>query len=207
MEGHASREMIPNLATVTLGITADRPTAADASAQAGRIASGLVEKIKASGIGDRDIKTVQSSLTPLMEPTKPGSDVTKLKGFRATDLLEIRVRDLTATGALVERLVDKGANAIESIDFSVDNVEAVMDGLRGDATRDARRKAALYADAAGVRLGRIIEIVPEASGPAPFMQRAKADSILAAAPAAAPPMQAGTETLDARVRITWELAP
>ena len=207
VDGQASREVVPNLAVVTFGITADRPIAADASAQAARTAAALVDEVKASGIADKDVKTTETSLTPLFEPVKAGGDATRLKGFRATDMLQVRVRDLATTGTLVSRLVDKGANAVEGIDFSVDGADTTLDQLRGDATRDARRKAAIYADAAGVKLGRVIEILPEAAGPPLYLQRPKATSILAERAAPPPPVEAGTQTLEARVRITWELVP
>lgn len=202
VEGDATREVSPDLAVISLGVTSERPTAAEAAALNNRTAAALLDEIKANGVADADIQTTQVSLTPVQDPR----DDTRTKGFRAVNHVAIRVRALASVGGIVGRLVDKGANTVEGIDFTVGNSQAILDGLRADATHDALHQAQVFAEAAGVKLGRVLEILPESSSftasPRGFKVQA---GILAAAPA--PPVQAGTQTLESRVRITLELVP
>ncbi len=202
VEGVATREVAPDLAVISIGVVSDRPTAAEASAQTNRAAAAILDEVKANGVAEADLQTTQLSLTPLPDPR----DENKTKGFRAVNHIAVRVRALATVGDIVGRLVDKGANSVEGIDFTIEKPDPILDGLRADATHDALHKAGIYAEAAGVKLGRVVEILPESTSFQSAPRAFKAQSgILAAAPA--PVVQAGTQTLEARVRLTLELTP
>lgn len=208
VDGNATREVSPDMAVVSVGVTTDRPTAADAAAQNSRTAAALFDEIKAAGVPEHDVQTIQSSLVPVFDTDRSGAASTKIKGFHAANVVEIRVHDLALVGPLVGRLIDKGANALQGVDFTFSNPTPLLDDMRADATRDAKRKAQIYADAAGVRLGRILNIAPESSPVMPMQMAAarkmKSDSIIAVAPAPMP-LQPGQQSLESRVGITWEL--
>ena len=206
VEGQASRDVAPDQAYVSVGVASDRPSAAATAAANSQAAAVMIDEIKSAGIAESDIATQQASLSPVYETDRSGASGTKVKGFHAANVVRVRVRDLKLLGPLLGRLLDKGANTLEGVDYSISDPDPVLDQLRTEATRDARRKAQIFADAAGVKLGHILNIVPEGGAqPPPFPAPARMKLASAMEPAPMP-LQPGTESLQAQVRITWELA-
>ena len=201
VDGEARREVAPDVAIVTLGVVTDRSTAGQASADNAAAAAAVVAVARAAGLGDADIRTTNLRLFAVSD----ARDSRKTRAFRASNQVALQVHDLRRLGELVGKFTAEGANAIDGIAFAVENPRPVLDELRADATRDAARRADIYAGAAGVKLGRILRITPDAAGnPVPLNRAYKMD---VAAPAPAPPVEAGTETLEAHVQVTWELLP
>lgn len=202
VEGRAGREVPPDLAMITIGVATERPTALDAATMNGKAAKSVLGEIRASGIAGADIATTEATLTPVYDNPRSG-DTPRIRGYRAANTISVKIRKLDGAGDLAGRLIDKGANTLEGVDFVVTDPEPVLDQLRMDATRDARRRAALYAEAAGVRLGRILSIRPDSAPPPEPRTFKMAAPAMAAAPSV--PLQAGMQVLEARVSITWAL--
>ena len=103
--------------------------------------------------------------------------------------------------------MDKGANSLEGIEFDYSQKDAKYDGLRGDAVRDALRKASSYVNGLGIKLGRVLDIATEPPAPVPTGMSPR---MLGAGPreaaAAAIPVEPGVQTLRTEVQVTWELA-
>src|SRR5208283_5442424 len=108
---------------------------------------------------------------------------------------------------LARQLMDKGANSLEGIEFDYSQKDAKYDGLRGDAVRDALRKASSYVNRLGIKLGRVLEIATEPAAP---VSAGMSPRMLGAGPreaaAAAIPVEPGVQTLRTEVQVTWELA-
>ena len=198
--GEAKRDVVPDLALVTIGVVTDRATAAQAARDNAAAASTLVGAAQAAGVDSRDIQTADLGLSAVADQ----KDASKIKTYRATDSITVKVRDLTKVGLLVAQLTDKGANSLDGVEFAVADPQPVLDDLEAQATQEARRHADIYAKAAGVKLGRILRIMPMMSAPVPVLRAFKTQMADAAAP---PPVQGGTQQLHARVEVTWELVP
>jgi uncharacterized protein len=207
--GVASMEVVPDLATISLGVDTERPNAADAARDNARAAQAIVGEIKAQGIEAKDIKTLSVTLSPVYDEMRDANGrVTKrtLRGYIAHVSLSVRVREIEKAGALARQLMDKGANSLASIEFDHTQKEAKYDAVRGDAVRDALRKANSYVSGLGLKLGRVLEIATQMPYPVPA---GTSPRILAAAQheaAAAVPVEPGVETLRIEVQVTWELA-
>ena len=148
------------------------------------------------------------TLSPVYDETTDANGRVKrtLRGYLASNSLSVRIRDITKAGALAGQLMDKGANSFEGIAFDFSQKEAKYDGLRGDAVRDALRKANSYVNGVGIKLGRVLEIATQPPETAPV---AMSPRVLAAAPreaSAAIPVEPGAQTLRTEVQVTWELA-
>jgi hypothetical protein len=114
---------------------------------------------------------------------------------------------LDKAGALAQSLIDKGATQFNGISFSVEHPERVMDTLLASAVRDAKRQAEIVAQAAGVKLGRVLLIErPEAKDGVVVHPRAM-PLAMAAPGAASMPVEAGTETLRNEMQVTWAVEP
>ena len=131
------------------------------------------------------------------EPHRSPSAVT---GYRASNRVTIRVRDVTKVANVIDVLVGAGANEIGGINFMVSQASKLLDEAREKAIADARRKAEIYAKAAGVTLGAPLSISEEGSAP-PMPYRGK----MAAGMAAAAPVAQGEETLSVTVSVSWAI--
>ncbi len=208
--GEAKAEVVPDIATISLGVDTERPKAADAARENGRAAQAVVNEIKAQGIDAKDIKTVSVTLAPVYDEERDDRGyVTKrtLRGYSASNSLYVRIKDIGKAGALASQMLDKGANRFNGISYDYSQKDEKYDGLRADAVRDALRKANIYVNALGIKLGRILEIGVQAHSAVPLgLQRMSAGAAPAQESTVAIPVEPGIETLRTEVQVTWELA-
>jgi len=194
--GEATVSLPPDLAEVEAGVTSDAKTAREASETNNATMGKLLLALKAAGIDARDIQTSRLSLQPQNAPNRTGSAIT---GYRASNRVTVRLRDVSKVAGTIDMLVGAGANDIGGINFMVSQASKLLDDARTQAVADARRKAEIYAKAAGVTLGAPLDI-SEAGSPGPVF-RAK----MAAAPMAATPVAQGEETLSVTVNVSWAI--
>lgn len=198
-EGRATAA--PDLALVTLGVTSEGATAAEAMSATATRQQAVIDALKQAGIEARDIQTTTLNLSPRME--YPENAAPRLTGYAAQNGVQVRVRDLAGLGALLDRLVEGGANEISGIAFAREDMAGAEDQARIAAVADARRRAAQMAEAAGMRLGALRSLsdgVMSAPGPMPMMAM-RADA------KAASPIEAGEMELRAQVTAVYDLLP
>ena len=116
-------------------------------------------------------------------------------------MVTVTARDLSRLGALLDKAVAGGANAMYGVAFGESNVSELLDKARPLAVADARRKAEIYAAAGGARLGRLMGLTDQASPQPSFVGRA----YVTAAKAAPMPIEAGQDKLSVSVSTRWEL--
>jgi hypothetical protein len=197
VSGEATVSVPPDLAEVDAGVTSDAKTAREAS-EANNAAMGkLLVALKAAGIDARDIQTSRLSLQPQNAANRTGPSA--IVGYRASNRVTVRLRDVTKVANTIDMLVAAGANDIGGINFMVSQASKLLDDARTQAVADARRKAEIYAKAAGVTLGAPLSISEEGS-PGPVFR-----TKMAAAPMAATPVAQGEETLSVTINVTWAI--
>jgi uncharacterized protein len=194
--GEATLSVAPDLAQVDAGVTSDAKTAREAS-EANNAAMGKVLlALKGAGIAEKDYQTSRLSLQPQYPPNRSGPS--PIVGYRASNRVTVRVRDVTKVASLIDTLVGAGTNDIGGINFMVSQASKLLDDARTEAVADARRKAEIYAKAAGVTLGAPLSI-SEGGSPGPVF-RAKMPAPMAIAPVAQ-----GEETLSITVNVSWAI--
>lgn len=201
--GEGRVEMAPDMAMITLGVESRAKTARAALSENSRRVAATLDTLRAAGIAARDMQTSGLSLGPEWETYRPGGENRpRVIGFVATNMVTIRVRDLPALGGILDKIADDGANVSNGLQFSVSNMDELRDTARRAAVQDARRKADLYAAAAGVTLGPIQSLTEGATGavPRPMMAREMA---LSDAPV---PVAEGEITVSATVEIVYALS-
>lgn len=172
---------VPDLATVRAGVTTQADTAVVAlSTNAERMAR-VMAALRTAGIAARDVATSSVSLQPQYRYVNGQPPV--VTGYQASNTVSVRFRDITRSGAGLDALVKAGANQIDGPTLAIDKPDAALDAARADAVARARARAALYAQAAGLRVDRIVSIAEageDAGGgpprPVMFMAREKADA-------------------------------
>ncbi|AXQ93160.1 SIMPL domain-containing protein [Cereibacter azotoformans] len=147
----------PDLATITLGVTSEGATAAEAMSDNSANLARVLERLKGAGIEDRDLQTTGLSLNPNWTQGPDGS-APRIEGYVASNMLTVRVRDLARLGSVLDEAVQDGANTLHGVSFALADPEPAMDEARRKAVAKARARAELLTGAAGVTLGPILEI-------------------------------------------------
>lgn len=157
--GQGSVEAVPDMATISIGVTTEAKTSADALSGNSAAVAKVLAQVKAAGIEPRDIQTSGLSLSPVWSKSDSSADVSrKIVGFAVDNQITVRVRALDGLGDILDVVVQNGANRFHGLSFGVQTPRPMEDEARQMAVADAMKKAKLYAGAAGVSLGNILEI-------------------------------------------------
>jgi uncharacterized protein len=199
--GEATVSVPPDQAQIDGGVATDAKTARDASDTNNAAMGKVLLALKGAGIEEKDYQTSRLSLQPQYAPNRTGSQ-SPIVGYRASNRVTIRIRDVTKVANMIDLLVGAGANDIGGINFIVSQASKLLDDAREQAIADARRKAQIYAKAAGVTLGEPVSISEEGSGTPMFRARVAGGMAASAAPVAQ-----GEETLSVTVHVSWAIKP
>ncbi|HEY5215375.1 MAG TPA: SIMPL domain-containing protein [Pseudolabrys sp.] len=197
VSGEATVSVAPDMAVIRIGVTSGAKTAREASDANAKQMTAVLAAIKDAGIADRDVQTSRLSLQPQYDPNKGGT--ARLLGFQVTNQLTVKMRDIDKLPSILDRAIGAGANEMSGIELVVSEQSKLLDQARSEAIADARRKAELYAHAAGVKVGHVVAIAEEGSAPPPrLMQALRAGAV---------PVAPGEQTLRAAVTVSYELTP
>jgi uncharacterized protein YggE len=197
--GEATVSAPPDLAQIEGGVTTEARSAREASDSNNAAMGKVLLALKGAGIEEKDFQTSRLTLQPQYAPNRNGANA--VVGYRASNRVTIRLRDVTKVASVIDMLVAAGANELGGINFTVSGASKLLDDAREQAIADARRKAEIYAKAAGVTLGSPISISEEgSSGPMPYRR-------MAAGMAASAPVAQGEETLRVTVSVSWAIKP
>src|SRR5687767_15151087 len=158
---------VPDIARVTAGVITTATTATAALEQNARQMASVRQALRQAGIPDRDIQTSAISLYPDYRQDERGMNP-QLIGYRASNEVSVRFRDIAATGKILDALVAQGANQINGPMLTIDKPEQALDEARLAALATARSRAELYARAAGKRVGRLLSISEAGGGAIPM---------------------------------------
>ena len=199
-EGQAS--IAPDLALLSLSVMREAPTAREALDANNTAMTDVTEAIKGMGVENRDIQTSGLQIFPRYNFTNnpDGTQNAQLVGYQVTNTLSVRVRDITKTGEILDKAVTLGVNQGGNITFTNDDPSATVTEARKRAVEDATQKANTLATAAGVKLGRVLEISDQTFGIQPMPIEAKAFDR-----AAAVPVQPGENSFRVQVNMTFAL--
>lgn len=194
--GEAAVSVAPDMALIRIGVTSQGKNARAANEANAKQMTSVLAAIKQSGVAERDIQTSRLSLQPQYDPDKSGT--ARLTGFRVTNQLTVKIREIATLPDVLDHAIAAGANEMSGIEFMVSHQSQLLDQARAEAIADAHRKAALYANAAGAKLGRVISINDEGTTPPPrpMMQAMRAGAV---------PVAPGEQTLRADVTVSYAL--
>ena len=196
--GEAEVSVAPDQAQITGGVTSEAKTAREASEANNKAMAAVLQALKAAGIAEADVRTSRLALFPQSAPVRQNGPM-QITGYRASNRVTIRIRDVANVAGTIDALVAAGANEIGGIDFIVSQESKALDEARVQALEDARRKAEIYARAANVRLGAPTSISEANQGDPPMPMRATFKA------GAATPVAPGEETLRVSVSVSYEI--
>lgn len=188
----------PDVAYLNVGAQAMADTAAEAQAMVSGWINQALRELEALGATSRDIETVQVSVSPQWDyqGEKP-----EIKGYRAIHDLRVKVRDLDQVGPWLDAMLAAGMNRVNGVHFGVEQDELYQDEALRLAVQDARRRAQVAAQAAGVELGPVLKVEIDGSARAPVMM----ERVAMAAMAADTQVMPGDIQFQANVRIVFGL--
>jgi hypothetical protein len=200
LTGSGAVKTTPDKVDISTGVTSEAKTAREALDQNTDAMAKVVRALKEDGIEPKDIQTTNFSVNPVYEQKAEGRPPVVI-GYRVTNQVRISLHDIKKLGAILDKVVSLGANQIDSIEFGVEEPEALKDEARKLAIKNVSENAKLYADAAGVGLGPILAISEEESSYQPRYAAGAARMEMAKDV----PIEAGTATVEVRVSVTWEI--
>lgn len=197
--GEATLVVAPDLARLRAGVISEGRTAREASDTNKKTMTAVMTAITGVGIAEKDIQTSRYSIQPIYDQGRPVPGA--FKGFQASNNVTIKIRDLDKISEIIDRTVAAGANSMGGVELLVADPSKLLDAARADAIADARRKAEIFAQAAGAKLGPALTITEQSSGfqyPQLYMRAA-------AAQPGETPVATGEMTLRAAVTVSFEL--
>lgn len=205
VSGEAHASLAPDLAIISFAVSKTEKTARAALDANNQAMTAVVKALKESGIAAKDLQTSGFSIAPQFVYPNDNNNNPKppvLTGYTVTNTLTVRLRDLAKIGSVLDRSVTLGINEGGSINFSNENPEKTIDGVRAAAMKNAAAKAKILAEAAGVKLGRIVEISEASAAPEP---RALAPMAMAKEASDQVPVEAGELSYSVTVNASFAI--
>jgi uncharacterized protein YggE len=193
----------PDMARVDASVVAEADNASQAMADQRERMSAVMTALIDAGVAEADIQTSGLSLSPIYGSydRQQNGQGPRITGYRASNRVTVTARDLTLVGPTLDALVEAGANDIGNIMFDFEDSTELLNDARRDAVAQLLERAQLYADAADMRIGRILEM-NESGGYRPMMQR---EATRAFSADAATPVAPGEMSLTVNVSATFEI--
>jgi hypothetical protein len=200
VEGQGEIEAVPDIAEIAAGVTARADTAREALDASNATMARLMAALRAAGVTERDTRTSSFAVMPIYERADRNAP-RRIAAYDATNQVTVRIHDLSRTGAVLDSMVTAGSNRVQGIRFRIADPAALLDLARGKAFEDARRRAGIYAEAAGARLGKVLTISEQTARlPQPRMF-----AVEAMAASRDVPVSPGTQELAVTVSVRFTL--
>lgn len=199
--GVGEAEGTPQSARISLGITKTAKTTAEAKDQVNKTINQITADIKRLGVQEKDIKTANFSTNPDYDYASGKNSIT---GYTVSQNLAVIFDTIDKANKAIDIATAAGANQIGGVNFTLDDTkkEELEQEARVKAIANAKEKAQKIAQAAGIRLGRVINIQESTDGqPIPMLYKASADTATTSEPTQLNP---GENKIRIQVTLSYE---
>ncbi len=196
-------ESAPDTARISTGVSTKAATAQAALRENAQKMDAVIRKIKSLGIADKDIQT--SGININAEFDYRGNEEPVLTGYRASNTVQLTVRDIDNLGEMIDALVGAGANNLNGPYFTLENDENVKAAARKRAMERGRMQAMDYARLAGYNDVRIVAISEAISGSSQVSEGYGKIRAQAVSMDVSTPVQPGQVGTNVTVNITYEM--
>lgn len=148
----------PDTVVITLGVRESAPDVSDVQVAVNTKLNSVIEKFRELGIGDDDIHTNSIFLTQNYDYSRSDE---QLIGYIAENTVAVTTRDIENVGKYIDEAFEAGANYFSDISFSASETEGAMNQALRLSVENAREKAEVLAEAAGMKLDGVISISEE----------------------------------------------
>jgi len=200
VSGEGEVKAVPDEAILSAGVVSQSATAGEALTANRRAMNAVFAELKHQGIPDRSIRTSEFNVSPQYETGKDGNAPPRITSYQVSNSVSVTVDDLANLGPAIDAVVSSGANSMGGITFTIRDPKPLLNRAREAAVKDAMDRAQIYARAAGLTLGRVMQIGEGAAEtPRPMF---RAMNVMSSAPT---PIAAGEQTVTAQVSMTFEI--
>ena len=204
-------EAVPDIATTNFSVVSEGKDAKTVQKNNSDKINAVLAFLKSEGVAEKDVKTTNYDLYPEYDyrnyPTPSGSGLPNpIIGYRLTQTLTVKIRDLNKVGEILEGVVSRGINQTGGVSFDIDDPDNLKDQARTEAFAKAREKAAALVGQSGAHIGRIVNII-ESDFSVPPIPYYGLDGLGGGAEVktSAPQIQPGTQEVRGSVTVVFEL--
>lgn len=204
VNGSGSVDRSPDRAIVMFAIVTNDAAASRAAAANNAAYTALTGKLTALGLSGSAVKTTSYSITYNARPTQPNPQFAQRYGYVVTRNVRVTDDRTDRVGAIVDAGVATGVTEVDNVSFTLRDGRSAYRAALAGAVADADAQAHALADAAHVRLVRILTV---STGGIPI---GRTTEVFATRAMPAPPMTeipASDLTINGNVSVTYEIAP
>lgn len=207
VSGAAEVEVTPDRARVTFAVETEAGTAAEASSGNAATMDAVLGALRDGGFSGLELETFGYSVRPVYSSeTEGGRRVQRIEAYRALNHVVATLSDTDRVGSVIDAAIEAGANRIGGVSFFAADTEDARDEALRRAVTAATRQARIMAEALGRTLGDPVDVQGGADVPMP-MYRSQSSGMEMAQARVDTPIEAGDQTVSARVSITFSLGP
>lgn len=203
----------PNLAIINFSVISEAKSVEEAMQSNTSKMNAIIGFMKEEGeIEERDLRTIGFRIAPLYEwqnnnntlptiypPINENNKKRVLVGYEVHQTLEVRIRDISKVGMIIEGGTRLGANQIDALQFTINNEEELKSQARGLAIEKAKNQAKIIAEQLGIELVRIVNFQENYYHPFDLISPGFTRE------AAAPEIMPGEKATQVTVHITYEI--
>lgn len=148
--GEAQKNIVPDTASLSIGVVVDSPTAKEASDENAVLMDAVIKELKDLGLQDQEIKTSYVSVYPVYSYDGKRT----IDAYSASNNVQVTTKSLDRLGEIIDRSTATGANRIGGVSFTVSDEmqKELRDEMVTAAVSDASSKAAQLADSLDVEI-------------------------------------------------------
>jgi len=200
----------PDLALTTFSVVNEAKTVAEAISENAKKMNAVIDFVKSQGVEDKDVKTTSFNIYPRYEwyepecltyPCPTGTRV--LVGYEVQQSLQVKIRDMTKIGDIIQGATDAGANQMGDLQFTIDKQNELKKQAREEAIKKAKTKAQELASQLEVKLVRIANFSEGVS--IPRIYGLEESVAMGKGGEAAPQIETGENKITVTVNITYEI--
>jgi uncharacterized protein len=194
----------PDILTAGVGVEVVAADVSGAVTQVNEKARQMIDAMVAAGVAAEDVRTSDLSVQPQYDSNGGPYGGGAVTGYRATNSVQIIVRDLDKASGVLDAGIAAGGNAarLNTVSFDIDDDSQLLADARARAFEDAKSRAQQYADLSDTSLKNVITITEaHSTGRGQNMDMRSAQDAPLADIALAP----GTQQVSFEVTVTWAL--
>lgn len=195
----------PNIAEITLGVRTEKAQTAEAATKENvEKMNRVIEAIKKAGVEAKDIKTTDYQLYADYNYNTPDR-VRELTGWNLSQSVRVKIRNLDSIGDVIAKATAAGANQADSVSFTIDDEEVLKKQARGEAIEKAKAKAEELSKAAGIKLGKVINVYESYSQPPITLDYYKGEGMGGGGDITPPSIQPGQNEVVVNVTLVYKV--
>jgi hypothetical protein len=203
--GQAEGKVNPDRVSVLVNVQTRAATAAAAAAENARRTRAVLDALGRLGLTKDELSTEGYTAYPEMSYDRPGN-TPRVVGYVVTNSVRAESKRVEQAGTIIDTALGAGANMINALSFYASSIDEARRQAIGSAVANARADAEAMAQAAGGRLGNLLELSTQGPTvpPRPMFDLAARAKVAMAEPT---PINPGQQTVTVFVTARWAFIP